>query len=333
MLNDPAGIANLSHARVSGTHREFLVFAAKSHLSNFRSSVFGTFGVMSKPRLLVIEGNTAEGRARQVAAGGEVASQRYARLLGELWPEAVVDICFPADPGANLPDGAGLESYDGVAITGSSLHIYDGGPAIEPQIEFVRAVYRAKTPIFGSCWGLQLATVAAGGTVHKNPRGREIGFGRRIRVTEAGAKHPLFHAKPPVFEALTVHLDEVESLPLKGKVLAMNDHSGVQAAEIEYEGGVAWGVQYHPEYNFREISAILKRLNGALVTEGFFASDHDASLYIRDIDALAEEPANRRLGWRHGLDAAVTNRELRIQELKNWIEFKVKPARSERGRA
>jgi GMP synthase (glutamine-hydrolysing) len=288
---------------------------------------------MSKPRLLVIVGKTAEGRKRQVTAVGEVASELYARLLNELWPEAAVDICFPADRGANLPDGTGLESYDGVAITGSSLHVYDGGPAVQPQVEFVREVYRAKTPIFGSCWGLQVATVAAGGTVHKNPRGREIGISRRIRITEAGLKHPMFKEKPAVFEALTVHLDEVESLPLKGTVLAMNDHSGVQAAEIQYEGGVAWGVQYHPEYNFKEISAILKRLNGALVTEGFFASDKDASLYVKDIDTLADDPTNHRLGWRHGLDVAVTHRDVRLQELKNWIEFKVKPARSARGRA
>jgi GMP synthase (glutamine-hydrolysing) len=288
---------------------------------------------MNTPRLLVIEGNSAEGRERQVATSGHIASARYGKLLGELWPEAAVDVCFPADRGANLPDGAGLESYDGVAITGSSLHVYDGGPAIQPQIEFVRSVYRAKTPIFGSCWGLQVATVAAGGTVHKNPRGREIGFGRRIRVTEEGLKHPLYEKKPPVFEALTVHLDEVESLPLKGKVLAMNDQSGVQAAEIQYEGGVAWGVQYHPEYNFKDISAILKRLNGALVTEGFFASNEDASLYIKDMDTLSEDPTNRRLGWRHGLDGAITHRDIRIQELRNWIELKVKPTRSERGRA
>jgi GMP synthase (glutamine-hydrolysing) len=121
-------------------------------------------------------------------------------------------------------------------------------------------------------------------------------------------------------------------LPLKGTVLAMNDQSGVQAAEIQYEGGVAWGVQYHPEYNFKDISSILKRLNGGLVTEGFFASNEDASLYVKDIDTLAEDPTNRRLGWRHGLDSAVTHRDIRIQEVRNWIELKVKPFRSERGR-
>jgi GMP synthase (glutamine-hydrolysing) len=287
---------------------------------------------MPAPRLLVVEGNTAEGRANQVAAGGIAASEGYARILGELWPGVTVDICFPADAGANLPDGAGLESYDGVAITGSSLHVYNGGPAIAPQVELARSIYRSKTPMFGSCWGLQVATVAAGGTVHRNPRGREIGFARRIRVTEPGLKHPLYERKPAIFEALTIHLDEVEALPPKAEVLAANDHSGVQAAEIHWQGGVAWGVQYHPEYNFRDVSAILKRLNGQLVEEGFFASDHDASQFVSDIDQLYQEPTNRRLAWRHGIDGAITNREIRTAELRNWIELKVKPMRSARGR-
>jgi GMP synthase (glutamine-hydrolysing) len=69
------------------------------------------------------------------------------------------------------------------------------------------------------------------------------------------------------------------------------------------------------------------------VTEGFFASNEDASLYIKDVDTLAEDPTNHRLGWRHGLDTAVTQRDVRLQELKNWIDLKVKPTRSERGRA
>src|SRR5689334_8660489 len=145
---------------------------------------------MPAPRLLVMEGNTPENRERHAAAGGGVASRGYANLLQELLPGAVVDICFPADPGANLPTGQALEGYDGVAITGSGLHVYEGGPAVTRQIELARAVLDANTPAFGSCWGLQLLTVAAGGVVRKNPKGREIGFGRRMTLTEAGRKHP-----------------------------------------------------------------------------------------------------------------------------------------------
>src|SRR5215470_19730614 len=98
---------------------------------------------MPPPRLLVIEGNTAAGRARHHASGGTVASDGYANLLRELLPDAVIDIAYPADSGANLPDRMGLEGYDGVAITGSALHVYKGGPAIERQIEVVRTVLAA----------------------------------------------------------------------------------------------------------------------------------------------------------------------------------------------
>src|SRR5215475_641916 len=102
------------------------------------------------PRLLVVEGNTAEARRKQVEAGGTALSDGYAEVLRRFLPDGVVDICYPADPGANLPLG-GLEGYDGVAITGSALNVYDGGPAIEPQIELARAVLKSKTPLFGSC--------------------------------------------------------------------------------------------------------------------------------------------------------------------------------------
>src|SRR6476661_4641173 len=200
---------------------------------------------MPAPRLLVIEGNTPENRANHVAAGGTVASAGYAALLQELLPSAVVDICFPGDPGANLPNGQALEGYDGVAITGSGLHVYDGGPAVTRQIDLVRGALDAGTPVFGSCWGLQVLTVAAGGSVRKNPRGREIGFGRRMTLTDEGRKHPMYIGKPQVFNAPTVHLDEVETVAPGTTVLATNEVSNVQSAEIKMNGAMAWGVQYH----------------------------------------------------------------------------------------
>src|SRR5882724_13220766 len=160
------------------------------------------------PRLLVMEGNIAEARTAQVAAGGTALSDGYADLLHRLLPGCVVDICYPADPGANLPIG-GLEGYDGVAITGSALNVYDGGPEVERQIELTRAILASKTPLFGSCWGLQLMTVAAGGVVRPNPKGREIGIGRRIALTQAGRGHPMYAGKSSTFDAITVHLDEV----------------------------------------------------------------------------------------------------------------------------
>src|SRR5690348_2660778 len=111
---------------------------------------------MPSPRLLVIEGNSPATMAEHVSYGGTVASRNYADLLRDLLPGVEVDACFPADTAATLPAGAGLEGYDGIAITGSSLHVYKGGPEVMRQVELVRAALSTGTPVFGSCWGLQV---------------------------------------------------------------------------------------------------------------------------------------------------------------------------------
>jgi len=287
---------------------------------------------MPAPRLLVIEGNTAAGRARHQAAGGSVASEGYAALLRELVPGTIVDIAYPADSGASLPDQMGLEGYDGVAITGSALHIYEGGPEIQRQVDLVRTLLGSGTPVFGSCWGLQLLTTAAGGSVRRNPKGREVGFGRAIRLTAAGREHPMYAGKSDSFDALSVHLDEVETLAPNTSVLALNAMAGVQAAEIRGDGTVAWGVQYHPEYSLKELAAIVRRTGIKLVEEGFFAAEPDLVQYANELLALDREPTNKPLAWRHGVDGAVLDRRLRVKEVANWIDRMVLPTRSSRGR-
>jgi GMP synthase (glutamine-hydrolysing) len=283
------------------------------------------------PSLLVCEGNTAELRAKQVAAGGQIMSDGYADLLRELLPGAVVDICYPADPGTNLPIG-GLEGYDGVAITGSALNVYDGGPEVTGQIELAREVLKAKTPLFGSCWGLQVVTVAAGGTVRPNPKGREIGIGRRIALTQAGRTHPMYRGKGSVFDAVTVHLDEVEILAPGTTVLAANAQSDVQAAEIVVDGAVAWGTQYHPEFSLGDMAAIVRRYGSRLMREGFFADAAARDHYVADLETLDRNPDDKPLAWRYGMDETVLDRRVRSTEIANWIAHQVLPGRATKGR-
>ena len=270
--------------------------------------------------------------AEHVAAGGIPASKGYSDLLRELVPGAIVDICYPGDPAASLPAGEALEGYDGIAITGSALHVYLGGPEVMRQVDLVKTALGTGTPLFGSCWGLQVIAAATGGSVRKNPKGREIGFGRGIRLTEAGRKHPMYVGKLDVFNAPTVHLDEVEVLPAGTTVLASNAMSSVQAVEIRTNGSVAWGVQYHPEYPLRELAAIVRRIGTRLIGEGFFADEKDMISFAEDLDALDRDPACKRLSWRHGISQNVLDRKLRVSEVTNWVEFQVLPTRVKRGR-
>ena len=281
------------------------------------------------PRLLVMEGNTADARMKQVAAGGTALSDGYADVLRRLLPGCVVDVCYPADPGANLPLG-GLEGYDGVAITGSALNVCDGGPEVERQIELTRAILASKTPLFGSCWGLQLMTVAAGGVVRPNPKGREIGIGRRIVLTAAGRGHPMYDRKGSTFDAITVHLDEVATLAPGTTVLASNSISGVQAAELRLDGAVAWGVQYHPEFSLHDIAVVIRRYGSRLIREGFFADLTARDAYTADLEMLDRDPALKPIAWRYGIDSTVLEPTARNAELANWIVHQVLPAHAKR---
>ena len=284
-------------------------------------------------RLLVIEGNERATREAYRASLGLTASESYGATLQELAPDSVFDIAFPTDAGANLPDAGGLEGYDGVFVTGSALNIYDGGPAIDAQIELARAVYRSGTPFFGSCWGLQVATVAAGGDVVRNPRGREIGFARNLWPTDAGRGHALLRGRAPAWDAPCSHIDHVGALPGEAVVLAANAVSEVQAAEIRWEGGLFWGVQYHPEYSLKEIASLMSRRAAALASEGLFADEADALGYADDLRTLHAAPERRDLAFRLNVGADLLEPALRRVELSNFLEARVRPTRSARGRA
>lgn len=278
---------------------------------------------MSLAAVLVIDGNRATVREQQVAAGGSPTGEAYARTLESL-AEVRCDIVRPADGEVRFPRSSGLAGYDGVAITGSALNVYDGGAHIERQIDLARAAVAAGVPFFGSCWGMQVAVAAAGGEVRPNPRGREFGFGRRIELNDAGRRHPMFAGKPTVFEAITVHRDDITALPAGAVPLASNE-MGVQALELRHGAGVFWGVQYHPEYTFDEIAACAVRYGAKLIQDGLFADGSELEVFVADLRALMRNPHDRRLVWKHGLGPAVQEESVKVAELRNWLEQQVLP--------
>jgi GMP synthase (glutamine-hydrolysing) len=260
-------------------------------------------------------------------------SQSYAAVLTAIEPGALCDLAFPADAGANLPDPAGLRSYDAVVFTGSALNIYDATPEVTRQVELMRSAYASAVPVFGSCWGIQVGAVAAGGDVRRNPLGREIGFARNIAPSEAGRLHPMLAGRPAAYDAPAIHLDIVAVPPGACTVLAANRMAGIQAAEIRAEGGVLWGVQYHPEFSLAELGTILETRRQVLVDEGFCATAEEAGAYAGDLKALDADPARRDLAWRHGIDQEVLDPLRRTAEIRNFVSHMVRPEKSRRGRA
>jgi GMP synthase (glutamine-hydrolysing) len=274
-------------------------------------------------RILVIDGNVADLRARQRAALGYDSGTGYARVLRRIDASLKVDIVCAAD-GDTLAAGTALENYHGVTMTGSALNIYNGGAAVDAQIELVKAVFAAGVPFFGSCWGLQVAVTAAGGQVRANPRGREFGFARRVLLSDAGRAHPLFAGKPAAFEAPTVHRDEIAALPAGAVTLAVNDF-GVQAASFNCGHGTFWGVQYHPEYDYVDIAAAAERYGETLVKEGMFRDSAALAEFAAELRALQNTPSDATLLWKHALGPAMRSEALRLLEIRNWLEVNVRP--------
>ena len=163
-----------------------------------------------------------------------------------------------------------------------------------------------------------------GGEVRANPRGREFGFARRVCLSDAGREHHLFAGKPIVFEAPTVHRDEIASLPAGAATLAVNDF-GVQAASFNVGRGTFWGVQYHPEYDFVDIAAAAERYGETLVKEGMFRDAPALAAFAADLRALQAAPADPTLLWKHGLGPAMSNEALRLLEIRNWLNVNVLP--------
>jgi len=274
-------------------------------------------------RILVIDGNEAATRAKHVAVGGTDSGDGYAATLQRMRADLQCDIVRPADEEPKLPAGVALGDYHGAVITGSALNVYSREPAVQRQIELARAVFAAGVPCFGSCWGLQVGVTAAGGTVVRNPRGREFGFARRIMLSALGRDHAMFQGKPEVFEACTVHVDTIESLPPGSTPLAHNDN-GLQAAEIRLPKTSFWGVQYHPEYSIGEIGAMARRYREVLIRDGLVKDEGELDGLSADLAAFNEHPDDARLAWRFGVGSSVTDSNVRLAEIRNWLDKQVR---------
>ncbi len=283
-------------------------------------------------RFLVAESEPAEARDKRRDSVGRSSGETYLDVLRELAPGAMCDRVKPADAGEPPLGPAEIEQYDAVFLTGSPLHLYADTPEVRRELAFMRAVFASGTPSFGSCAGLQVATVAAGGSVRPMGVRREAGFARGITASEAGRDHPLLRGRPAAYDAPAIHTDEVEALPPGGTLLAGNAVTRVQAAEIRFDRDVFWGVQYHPELSLGEIAAALRRQADDLIAHGLAANEEDVAAVADLVDALEREPERLDLAWRLGIDRQVTDVSQRRTELRNFIEHLVLSVRRERGR-
>ncbi|MBU4465190.1 MAG: gamma-glutamyl-gamma-aminobutyrate hydrolase family protein [Actinobacteria bacterium] len=179
-----------------------------------------------------------------------------------------VAVLLPPQPSAQAAAASVLDGLDGLILTGGldvqpELYGAERHPLTDParpdrddwELALFRGAQERGIPVFGICRGLQLITVALGGTLHQHlpdALGTEryrVGGGvfatNTVDVAEGTRLAQLIGAGP--FDVHSYHHQGVDRLGEGVIVTARTDDGLVQA--FESKDGSVLAVQWHPEEN------------------------------------------------------------------------------------
>ena len=277
---------------------------------------------MSAPkRFLIPDGYNKASRAKFADVRMRLAWELYRDLLVQHMPDAEYEVWLSSDE--DTYDEFPLEElkkFDGVLWPGCNLTIYDDVPEVKRHIDLCDKAFELGLPQFGSCWAIQLACTVGGGECGPCDKGREMGVGQKVLLTEAGVNHPMYAGKPRVYSHFMSHDDEVKRLPDGAERLAGNGWSQIQSAAYKYKNGEMWAVQYHPEYDLQEVARLIEAREEKLTRLGFFGEGAGMKSYVARLDQLVAEPGRKDLRWQLGIDDDILSDDIRQLEFKNWLK-------------
>ena len=272
------------------------------------------------PRILILEGNTPELALGAQKALGRTAAQGFGAALKAEAPGVEFTVAAPYFDDFD-PAAYDLSAFDGMAVTGSGVAWSGADERARPFWDMFERAFKAGTPAFGSCWGMQTAAVALGGVTEAGPNGVEAGVARAVRPL---GDHPMTAGRRAAFDVVAMHRDDVTQAPEGAVVTAMNDHTAVQAFAYERDGVDFWGVQYHPECWLDDAAFWLSRPGSA------WSEMESAETRLKRAEAMkrvAADPAHHvALAVKHGINLDLLDRAYHRTELGNWLRCKIRRA-------
>lgn len=152
-------------------------------------------------------------------------------------------------------DGAaapGVNSFDGLLITGSPAGVYEGHDWIAPLEALIRETATAGKPQFGICFGHQVMARAFGGIIEKSDKGWGVGV----------HTYDIFNPAPWMEPALghmscaVSHQDQVIQLPDSAE--RIGGSTFCENGFLSYRHAPAASMQPHPEFSHEFAESLLR---------------------------------------------------------------------------
>jgi hypothetical protein len=71
------------------------------------------------------------------------------------------------------------------------------------------------------------------------------------------------------------------------------------------------------------VAALARRYADVLIGDGLARDRADLDALAADLTALDANPGDARLAWRFGVGEAITRLDVKLAELRNWLDAKV----------
>lgn len=215
-----------------------------------------------------------------------------AHLMGDWLREAGAElVAYRPHAGQALPSSLG--GGDALLVMGGAMGANDDDTVawLAPTKDLIRQAVRDEVPFLGICLGHQLGAVALGGTVVRNPAGRQFGV-LDIGWTGEASRDALLArvvnrpAELGPARGLQWNDDIVSVTPPGAVVLAQSATGEIQALRLAER---AWGVQWHPEADEPLVDAWVR---------DFDTGGTDPDLARARLDELAAARAELAGTWR-----------------------------------